>query len=143
MSLLGHRSVLKRPLCSRLLFVCALVYTLCLTVASLWRFIAFNPIPIRHGDKYAHSVAYLGFGLIWFGYFYFSGRYGFAKGLTMSALGGVVYGLLMEVAQGLFTDYRMPEFLDVLANSFGIVLAVMMILLGKPILLKIKSKGLR
>jgi len=45
----------------------------------------------------------------------------------------------MELAQGMLTDYRMPEYLDVMANTTGIVLAGLVLWIGKKQLYNLKS----
>ena len=128
--------IIKRLLRHSLLLPVGILYVLLITTASLWRFINFNPIPVANGDKIGHCIAYLGFATVWFMVFYFSERwrYNWNQSLIRSAIFAILYGILMEIAQNVLTNYRMSEFYDVLANVSGTILAVLILsVLKKPI----------
>jgi VanZ family protein len=42
----------------------------------------------------------------------------------------IIYGSLIEMAQGVFTTTREPDILDVLANTLGSLIAVVVILVA-------------
>ena len=133
--------IIKRLLTHRFLQFVAIAYLVLITMASLWRFVAFNPIPVKNGDKIGHAIAYCGFTIIWFAWCFFSEKLAksWSQGLLYGAIFAFVWGLLMELAQGMLTDYRMPEYLDVMANTTGIVLAGLVLWIGKKQLYNLKS----
>lgn len=52
--------------------------------------------------------------------------------LFLIAVGLILYGVLLEVLQGL-TDYRMMDSMDMLANSIGVVAGLLVWLTPVPI----------
>lgn len=94
----------------------AILWTVAITVLSLISLsnvTAFNSVANK--DKYVHFLFYLLFTLLW-------GKalnYIKLKNSTFILLGAVFYGIVMELAQGIFTSTRQPDFYDVVANSCG------------------------
>jgi VanZ family protein len=80
-------------------------------------------IPVASSDKLLHSIAYFFLMLAWL--YSFSKKEDFYKRIKYLVLGCLIYGIVLEVVQGAFTSYRTGSYLDILANSFGIVLAVL------------------
>jgi VanZ family protein len=91
-------------------------------------------------DKLGHLAFYFGTTLSWFLYFKSQKtEKGYKKSLIKAFLFSFVYGILIEVAQGLFTASRQPDIKDVLANTIGALLAISLIYLTK--LSKSKNKA--
>lgn len=90
----------------------------------------------KNTDKFGHMVFHIGITTLWYLYF----KYKFVnvkKALVQAFLFSFVYGILIEIAQGLFTTTRSADILDVAANTTGALLVVTAILLiekGKNIL---------
>ena len=80
-------------------------------------------IPIASSDKFLHTVAYFFLMLTWL--YSFSKKEHFYKIVKYIVLGSFIYGIVLEVLQDAFTSYRTGSYLDILANSLGIVLAVL------------------
>ena len=57
-----------------------------------------------------------------------SDKYRF-KSLVLISVLAIVYGVFMELLQGALTTYRKPDSWDVLANSIGVVMALITVLL--------------
>ena len=51
-------------------------------------------------------------------------------------IASIIYGSLIEMAQGVFTTTRKADIMDVLANTLGSILAVVVILLDLKFLSK-------
>lgn len=73
-------------------------------------------------DKMLHAGAYFGLGFLWFFYYMFirpEERYkkGFLKLVGIL----VLFGMFIEVLQGTLTDYRQPDWADILANTIGVL----------------------
>lgn len=120
----------------------ALVYTALLTVGSLIKTGQAVTAP-QNFDKVLHLLAYLGLGLLWMLWGVAqkpetNGRY--PQKLWLIALLVVFYGIFIELLQGILTTYRTPDAWDILANTIGVVLAllVVLLLLNKTSMLKTK-----
>lgn len=105
--------------------VLAIVYTLFVVYASLGKYImGIVPKNIKGGDKIAHFGAYFMFVILWS----ISSRFNSQEKETKKtflkyiAVGGLLLGLLMEICQYLFTSYREMDWLDMVANSIGVLL---------------------
>lgn len=100
----------------------AILITISIAVLSLIKMPA-EEIPVASSDKLLHSIAYFFLMLAWL--YSFSKKEDFYKRIKYLVLGCLIYGIVLEVVQGAFTSYRTGSYLDILANSFGIVLAVL------------------
>ena len=62
------------------------------------------------------------------------------KSLWTSGIFCFVYGVLMELAQGFLTTYRSMDWKDAIANTTGIVFAVIILIISSSFLFKLKEK---
>jgi len=81
-----------------------------------------NPIKmeVSHFDKYAHTLGYF----VLMGWF--MQIYHLKKSLFICALALIFMGVALEYVQGM-TGYRYFDLNDMLANGFGVLLAVMLV----------------
>jgi len=131
----------------KFLFVTAILYTIALTFGLLMHPIQIVDSPISNMDKLLHVGAYLGLTLLWI--FWMLSRQ-FNKKRTAPKLLwkmilwivviAILYGVLMEILQGTLTSYRTPDPWDILANTIGSILAliVSLIFINKMKMLKPK-----
>ncbi|MFZ4105114.1 VanZ family protein [Flavobacterium sp.] len=101
-----------------------------LGLALLWTFIVSvlslitigdvgSSIPISNKDKYVHFTFYFIFVNFWF---LFAKKTNKSKQTQWIVLfSAIVYGILLEICQGVFTASRTPDVMDVLANSLGAI----------------------
>lgn len=89
-----------------------------------------------------HATAYLLLVIIWKLYFVLKNNdlSNYRANLLKIAGFAVLFGMLIEVLQGTLTSYRTPDWFDILANSTGIVLAVLLLLAVKKPIWSLKSK---
>ncbi len=89
-----------------------------------------------------HAGAYLVLALLWEFFVLLKSRNfkRYRPNVLWVALGCVVFGMLIEVLQGTLTSYRTPDWFDILANSTGIGLAVLIFLGLAPRLKRLKQK---
>lgn len=112
-----------------------------LWLAELWTlFIAFlclesfQKLPsmgIKSADKYVHFTFHFVFVILWSLYFIKKqpdNKSAVKKIVLRVFLASVIYGILIEIAQGLFTATRSADIYDVLANSTGSMFGVFAIL---------------
>lgn len=104
-------------------------YTLLVIIASLAKLVfAFLPKGVSNSDKIGHLIAYFGFAVIWSLYFFIKNEENsktvFLKGAFKAVIFGIVFGVIMEVAQLVLTDYRQFDMKDALANTIGALIAM-------------------
>ena len=131
--LLGHK----------VLIYLAIGYTLLLTIGSLIDTGNVVTTPTNF-DKILHLVAYFGLGLLWMIWFIFKKPADKKRlripSLILIALLAVVYGISIEILQGVLTSYRTADMWDILANTIGagLALPVVLLLINKSSMLKTK-----
>jgi len=102
-----------------ILLFTAIFWTLVITYLSLATLDTSigSSIKIKNKDKIVHFVFYFLFTLLWVFYTSFR-QFKFKKSLIV-LLVAIVYGVIMEFFQGIFTITRSADVLDVIANSLG------------------------
>ena len=84
-------------------------------------------IKVPQFDKLVHFGIYFVFTIIWFACFYNYSKSGVVKNLIKAAIWGLGFGVVVEILQSLNPNARSGDVLDVLANSIGIIVAVLII----------------
>jgi VanZ family protein len=113
---------IKKLLERNALFI-AILATLVLAFLSLTAIPKINlGLGIKSGDKYLHFTAYFGLSLLW--YFALKERinkkvFKFFVPLTL-----IVYGIILEGLQSGLTTYRTGDIYDVMANTAGVIAAL-------------------
>lgn len=128
---------------AKIILFAALIYTSAITYFSLIVMDfkvsvgGFDPT-----DKMLHAGAYLFLAFLWKLYFLFKNTHfkRYTSNLLWVAFASFIFGMLIEVLQGTLTSYRTPDWWDVLANSTGVVLAVLFFMVMAPTMKKIKHK---
>jgi len=95
-------------------------------------------------DKMLHAGAYLFLTILWAVYFIIKRKdlERYRIDLYRVAIACFLFGMLIEVLQGTLTSYRTPDWWDVLANSTGVLLAVIFFLVMAPTIKNLKSRYL-
>ena len=104
---------MKNLLKNKILII-AIFVTVCILYLSLIKMPEYN-VAIRHLDKLQHCFAYLVLTFFWLYAFYEKER----KYLIIFCC--ILFGILIEVLQYTITNYRTGDYLDVLANSSGVL----------------------
>ena len=73
-------------------------------------------------DKLIYVIIYLILVFIWLLYFFKRKNFLVLNTLIKILIACFIYGILIEVSQNLFVASRQADFLDVLANSIGLIL---------------------
>ena len=117
-----------------LYFLLALGWTAFISYASLSSFkdidTGFSFFSFPHADKLIHAGFYFVCSLVW----YLLLNKGInsplvsVKAIQIAALFSIFYGVLIELLQHYCTTDRHGDWLDALANTTGVLLAVMLIL---------------
>ena len=117
----------------KLVLIAAIVYTIILTFVSLIKPEDIPDIEVSYGDKIFHFLAYCILTFLWFGAFKFHFNLIKRKPLVYAAIVSVVFGIIIEVLQETLTESRTLDVYDVLANTFGVIIAVLVLVLKKNI----------
>lgn len=116
-----------------LLFV-AIGYTSTIAILSL---ISNDGIPYfgtNYEDKIYHFLAYAILNLLWYKVFF---NYKNSKPILIAFVISIIYGIIIEVLQGRFTISRDSSIMDILANSFGVtIVTLFLIIKSNPIVKK-------
>ncbi|WP_299243992.1 VanZ family protein [uncultured Aquimarina sp.] len=118
------------------------VYTSLIGWLSLAKvFIPVN-ISVKGSDKIGHLLAYLVFTIVWFLFFFYSEKLHrkFSQSLIWASILSFLFGILMEFLQAVLTSYRSPEWNDVLANTSGIIFALIILKTLKNKLVNLREK---
>ncbi len=113
---------IKNLLKDNLLFF-AVFITIFIAFLSLMKVPHIIPYKITHIDKLQHLTAYFVLTLSWL--------YAIKKVAVVLSrkyiivISCVFYGILLEVLQMTLTTYRTADYLDMIANSVGVVLALL------------------
>ncbi|QMU63212.1 MAG: hypothetical protein GKR88_02265 [Flavobacteriaceae bacterium] len=107
----------------RILLRCSILYiSITITISILFLSLAHIPsefvVDISNLDKIQHFFAYVVLTISWL----ITKNVKFKK-ITNSSIVIIcfVFGIIIEVLQGSITTYRSPGFLDIVANSTGII----------------------
>ncbi|WP_299517995.1 VanZ family protein, partial [uncultured Flavobacterium sp.] len=79
----------------------------------------------KNGDKYVHFIFYFILTLLLI--LNFVDKVGVKRSLVISFVIAVFYGIIIEILQGVLTENRKPEFADALVNSFGSLVATIVV----------------
>lgn len=78
-------------------------------------------VNVANSDKLGHSFAYFTLSLCWLLTFFRR-----PKKKYLIVILCVVYGIIIEVFQKILTNHRTGDFLDVLANTIGVLLGLVL-----------------
>lgn len=106
----------------------AILWTAFIAVCCLVSMNKFDGVPVKgpNVDKYVHSIFYFIFTFFWYKSLKYYKSYSLKKTLWVVFVIAVFYGILMEVCQSLFTNDRSADTEDVLANTTGSAIAVLL-----------------
>jgi VanZ family protein len=100
------------------IFIIAICITITIAYLSLMK-ITFSQPEISNLDKWEHSVAYFSLTICWLFSFYKK-----PKRKYIIAIACVIYGIIIEILQHTQTMYREGDYRDAIANTLGVVLAL-------------------
>ncbi len=128
---------------AKLAFILASLYTATLSFFSLYKLTpGFQIGSFNVTDKMLHASAYFVLFVFWGGTFFFRSRSAASFKLIVLkiCIACIAFGMLIEVLQGTLTSYRQPDWLDVVANSTGVIIASLLFLIFEGQLKKVKNR---
>ena len=105
----------------------AFLYTGALATVSLINLGTITEGSPKNSDKVFHFLAYCLLCLSWYIVFKYGYKWGQVKALLVSGVISISFGVLIEYLQGRFTDTRQFDVLDILANSAGVILMLLIL----------------
>jgi VanZ family protein len=93
-------------------------------------------VGVSFGDKIFHLLAYLLLTFLWVNTFFLLVKTKKDIVLPYIALFCVVFGIVIEVLQATITAYRSADVFDVVANTAGVLLAVLILSVQKIVHIK-------
>lgn len=126
---------------ARILLLVAVVYTILITTLSLVQLGKISVGSFSPTDKMMHVGAYFGLAFLWFSYYLFKEEEKNQKRgyLKISGL-AVLFGILIEVLQGILTAHREPDWADALANTIGVFIAYGIFVVFQKFLNRVKQQ---
>ena len=108
------------------LLTLAVLATIIIAVLSLTAIPKINfDLEIKSSDKILHVLAYFTLSMVWFLALQKKMSNLYSRFFLIFSL--VIYGIILEVLQGGITNYRTGDFYDVVANTIGVLIAVLLI----------------
>jgi len=109
-----------KNLLARNALILAVALTVLITLLSLLSISEYVPdLKISYQDKLEHFIAYFVLGLSWF---LVNKRY-LKTSKYLVACCVVIYGIIIEILQDTITNYRSFDYYDIVANTFGVLVA--------------------
>jgi VanZ family protein len=78
-----------------------------------------DSLEIKNADKFYHTFSYFVLAFFWLFSFYEKPQKKYIIVILC-----IIFGIIIEILQNKLTAYRTGDVLDVLANTFGIILAL-------------------
>lgn len=99
------------------------VFISVLCLISMDTFSSVQSFDFMYKDKVVHAAFYFIFTIVWYLFFKKQSHSKYLKLKTFAF--AVIYGIFIEICQGVFTHERSADVIDVLANTLGSSLAIM------------------
>lgn len=109
----------------------AVIYTVALAFLSLIKLGELPDLGTSFADKIYHFIAYFVLPILWFNSFFNRLKFTKTKAIVCAGLVSFVIGVIIEFLQGTLTDSRVSDIYDVGANTIGIIVAVIVLVIYK------------
>ncbi|WP_299222800.1 VanZ family protein [uncultured Psychroserpens sp.] len=104
--------------------VILIVYLIALTIGSLSNIGVVPNLGLSYDDKIYHCIAYALLTLLLFNYLRTIKK---NYMILIAVVIAITYGIIIEALQSILTDFRTPDYLDVIANTIGVILASLLL----------------
>lgn len=88
-------------------------------------------VGVKNVDKIFHFSSYFVLALLWYGTFTLKFSIKYRKAIIYTIFSTVAFGMVIEVLQGALTRHRTFDINDAMANTFGVLLAMVIVVLKK------------
>jgi VanZ family protein len=117
----------------KLALLAVIVYSSVLVYVSLVKLENVPDIGVDYGDKIFHFLAYCMLTFLWFSAFIYNFEIKRNKAIIYSAIFSFTFGIIIEVLQHTMTSYRSLDVFDIIANTSGVIIVVLLLILKKNI----------
>jgi VanZ family protein len=117
-------------------FIVTIFYSLALATVCL---VQLNDLPktgISFEDKIFHALSYAVLMGLWFNTLVFQFKISTIKAIIYASIVSIIFGIIIEVLQGVFTVTRKADVFDVMANSLGVLVFATVIFLKNKLTVK-------
>ena len=122
--------LIKNLLAPKKLILLASLYSLFILVMSLARLNNLPKLNFNYADKVLHLGAYLFLNFLWLlASLKKESKNQEIKKLIFISLAVIAFGIVIELLQYTLTNYRTLDFYDAMANTLGVIIALVVILL--------------
>ncbi len=116
---------IKNLLAVKRLFLIALSYSFVISVLFFLPTTEIPKVSFSGADKIVHIIVYFILINAWLAYFYVKNNFLFnVKWAAILVFITLLYGIIIEILQGLFTDSRSADIFDLFANLIGTILGI-------------------
>lgn len=113
--------LIKLILTDKVMMAIALIITIFILYLSLMPTKDLPKIKFKEADKAYHFIAYFFLSLCWFIYFCIIKNKWKSPFLVILTISIILFGIIVEVMQKNFTDYRTFDWWDIVFNSTAVV----------------------
>ena len=113
----------------RFLIPAAVFYTTALATLSLVNLNNVTAGSPKNSDKAFHFLAYCLLALVWYLVFKCGFKWSKTKSLVATGFLSISFGVLIEYLQGTFTETRQFDVFDIVANSLGVILTLLILVI--------------
>jgi VanZ family protein len=117
-------------------FIITIFYSLALACVCLIPLKKLPDLGVSFADKIYHASTYFILAFLWYNTLVLHFNTSKTKAIIYTSLISIIFGIIIEVLQGVFTTTRHADIFDVLANSLGVLFAVSVLILKNRITVK-------
>jgi len=104
-----------------------ILYTILLAIASFIKLEDMPEVEVDFGDKIFHFIAYALLFFLWYNVFFYFFLKPHRVAILNAMIFSVVFGIIIEVLQGILTTHRSFDIYDAIANSSGTLIVAILI----------------
>lgn len=117
-------------------FAITILYSIALATVCLVQLNGLGKVGIPFGDKIFHFLSYTVLMVLWYVTLFYQFHKSEKKALLYATIISIIFGIIIEVLQGMVTTYRSSDIKDVFANIFGVLIAATVIQIKNKYILK-------
>jgi len=117
-------------------FLLSIIYTLALTTVCLIKLNNLPDIKVSNGDKIFHLLAYLVLTFLWVNTFIYKFKLKKEHAIVYAGVFCIAFGIIIEVLQGSVTSYRSSDIYDVVANTCGVLIMILIFVIKNLVTIK-------
>ena len=93
-------------------------------------------IRVSNGDKIFHLLSYLVLTFLWVNTFIYKFKLKKEHAIVYAGVFCIAFGIIIEVLQGSVTSYRSSDIYDVVANTCGVLIMMLIFVIKNLVMIK-------